>query len=254
MVALNSMTLPEPCPDWALFLDFDGCIVDIAPTPEAVDVPDYLPSLLVALREALGGAVAIVSGRPIEQIDRFLGSAVPAVAGLHGLERRAADGRIVRPHLPQRHLHDVRALLEAFAAARPGTLVEDKTYTLGLHYRLAPSLRDDCRDVVNAALERAPQGWQVIEGKFVFELRPCEANKGTAIDAFMGEAPFLGRTPVFCGDDISDEDGFGVVNGRGGVSIRVGKGLATQAAVQVGTVGALLDWLTRVAGATRASS
>ena len=251
VVAVSSMNLPEPCLDWALFLDFDGCIVDIAPTPEAVDVPDYLPSLLVALREALGGAVAIVSGRPIEQIDRFLGSAVPAVAGLHGLERRVADGGIVRPPVPQRHLHDVRALLEAFAAARPGILVEDKTYTLGLHYRLAPSLRDDCRDVVNAALKVAPQGWQVIEGKCVFELRPCGANKGTAIDAFMGEAPFLGRTPVFCGDDISDEDGFGVVNGRGGVSIRVGTGSATQAAVQVDTVAELLDWLTRVAGATR---
>ena len=248
------MILPEPCPDWALFLDFDGCIVDIAPTPEAVDVPDYLPSLLIALREALGGAVAIVSGRPIEQIDRFLGTAVPAVAGLHGLERRTADGGIVRPPVPQRHLHDVRALLEAFAAARPGILVEDKTYTLGLHYRLAPSLRDDCRDVVNVALERAPQGWQVIEGKCVFELRPCEPNKGTAIDAFMGEAAFLGRTPVFCGDDISDEDGFGVVNERGGVSIRVGKGSATRAAVQVDTVAKLLDWLTRVADATRASS
>ena len=83
---MNSRNLPEPCLDWALFLDFDGCIVDIAPTPEAVDVPDCLPSLLVALREALGGAVAIVSGRPIEQIDGFLGTAVPAVAGLHGLE------------------------------------------------------------------------------------------------------------------------------------------------------------------------
>ncbi|MDE0202021.1 MAG: trehalose-phosphatase [Rhodospirillaceae bacterium] len=245
------MNLPEPCPDWALFLDFDGCIVDIAPTPEAVDVPDRLPSLLVALREALGGAVAIVTGRPIEQIDGFLGTAVPAVAGLHGLERRAADGGIVRPPLPRCDLHVVRAELEAFAAERPGVLVEDKQYTLGLHCRLAPSLRDDCRDVVNATLRHAPQGWQVIEGKFVFEIGPRGHNKGTAIEAFMGEAPFLGRTPVFCGDDITDEDGFEAVNARGGVSIRVGKGSATRAAVQVDTVGELLDWLTRVAGAAR---
>ena len=166
------MTLPEPCLDWALFLDFDGCIVEIAPTPEAVDVPDCLPSLLVALREALGGAVAIVSGRPIEQIDGFLGTAVPAVAGLHGLERRTADGAILRPPLPRDDLDVVRALLEAFAAKRPGILVEDKQYTLALHYRLAPSLRDDCRDVLNAALKDIPQGWQVVEGKFVFEIRP----------------------------------------------------------------------------------
>ena len=234
-----------------MFLDFDGCIVDIAPSPEAVEVPGCLSSLLVKLREALDGAVAIVTGRPIEQIDGFLGTAVPAVAGLHGLERRTADGGIVRPSLPRDDLYAVRALLEEFAAKRPGVLLEDKKYTVALHYRLAPSLRDDCRDVLNAALKDTPQGWQVIEGKFVFEIRPCEHNKGTAIEAFMGEAPFLGRTPVFCGDDITDEDGFEVVNARGGVSIRVGKGAATRAAAQVDTVGELLDWLTRVPGASR---
>ena len=251
MVAVNAMTLPEPRQDWALFLDFDGCIVDIAPTPESVDVPDCLPSLLVALCEAVGGAVAIVSGRPIEQIDGFLGKAVPAVAGLHGLERRTADGGIVRPPLPRNDLRVVRAQLEAFAAAHRGVLVEDKKYTVALHYRLSPSLRDDCREVLNAALKDIPPGWQVIEGKFVFEIRPREPNKGRAIEAFMGEAPFLGRTPVFCGDDITDEDGFEVVNARGGVSIRVGKGSATRAAAQVETVGELLDWLAQVAGATR---
>ena len=128
MVAVNSRTLPEPCPDWALFLDFDGCIVDIGPTPDSVDVPDCLPSLLVALREALGGAVAIVSGRPIERIDGFLGTSVPAVAGLHGLERRTADGGIVRPPLPRNDLRVVRALLEEFAAERPGVLIEDKQF------------------------------------------------------------------------------------------------------------------------------
>ena len=248
---MNSRNLPEPCPDWALFLDFDGCIVDIAPTPESVRVPDCLPPLLVALREALGGAVAIVSGRSIEQIDGFLGTAVPAVAGLHGLERRTADGGIVGPSLPGNELKVVRAMLEEFAAERPGVLVEDKKHTIALHYRLVPSLRDDCRDVLNAALKDIPQGWQVIEGKFVFELRPREATKGTAIEAFMGEAPFIGRTPVFCGDDITDEDGFAVVNARGGVSIRVGNGSATRAAAQVDTVGELLDWLTQLAGAAR---
>ena len=246
---MNARKLPEPSLNWALFLDFDGCIVDIAPTPEAVDVPDCLPSLLVALREALGGAVAIVSGRPIEQIDGFLGTSVPAVAGLHGLERRTADGEIVRPPSPRIDLHVIRAQLEEFAAKHPGVFVEDKKYTLGLHYRLAPSLRDDCRDVLSAALKDTPQDWQVVEGKFVFEIRPREHDKGTAVEAFMGEAPFRGRTPVFCGDDVTDEDGFEVVNAWGGVSIRVGEGSATRAAVQVDTVGELRDWLTRVAGA-----
>ena len=141
-------------------------------------MPDCLPSLLVTLRAALGGAVAIVSGRPIEQIDGFLGAAVPAVAGLHGLERRTADGRIVRPPVASNDLHAARALLQAFAAERPGVLVEDKTHTLALHYRLAPSLRDDCRDVVDAALQDTPQGWRVTEGKCVLEIRPARAHQG----------------------------------------------------------------------------
>ena len=242
------MDLPEPSANWALFLDFDGTIVDIAPTPASVAIPDCLPALLVALGDALGGAVAVVTGRPIAQIDGFLGTAVPAVAGLHGLERRTADGAILHPPFPRDDLQAVRARLQAFAAARPGVLVEDKKYAVALHYRLVPSLKEACRDVVNAALERHMAGWQVVEGKFVFEIRPRHSTKGTAIEAFMSEAPFLGRTAVFCGDDITDEDGFAVVNARGGASIRVGSGSATQAAVQVDTVGELLDWLKRVAG------
>ena len=247
------MNLPEPCPDWALFLDFDGTIVDIAPTPDSVEVPDRLPSLLVALRDALGGAVAIVTGRPIERIDGFLGTAVPAVAGLHGLERRGADGAIVRPPLQPDDLREVLALLRDFAAEHPGVLVEDKTYSVALHYRLAPSSEDACRDLVNAAVERTTSDWRVMEGKCVFEIGPRDSTKGRAIEAFMCEAPFRGRTPVFCGDDSTDEDGFAVVDAQGGVSIRVGRRSATRAAVQVDTVGELLDWLERLTGGGRPS-
>ena len=247
------MNLPEPCPDWALFLDFDGTIVDIAPTPGSVEVPDGLPSLLVALRDALGGAVAIVTGRPIARIDGFLGAAVPAVAGLHGHERRGMDGTILRPPPPGDELQDVRDLLRDFAAEHPGVLVEDKTYSVALHYRLAPSLKDACRGLADAAVERTASGWQVVEGKCVFEIGRRDSTKGTAIEAFMSEAPFRGRTPVFCGDDRTDEDGFAVVNARGGVSIRVGRDPASRAAVQIDTVGELLDWLARLAGGARPS-
>ena len=237
------MNLPEPRPDWALFLDFDGTIVEIAPTPESVQVPDGLPSLLVALHGALDGAVAIVSGRPIGQIDGYLGAAVPAVAGLHGHERRGTDGTIVRSAPPRDDLRDVLAQLQAFAAKHPGVLVEDKTYSVALHYRLAPSLKDACRDLADAAIERTGSGWQVVEGKCVLEIGPRDTTKGHAIEAFMSEAPFRGRTPVFCGDDRTDEDGFAVVNALGGVSIRVGRSAATRAAARVDTVGELLDWL-----------
>lgn len=244
--------LPEPRADWALFLDFDGSIVDIAPTPDAIVVPDTLPPLLLALRETLGGAVAIVTGRPIAQIDFHLGAAVPAVAGLHGLERRRADGGIVRPP-PNDDLRRIRASLEAFAAAHPGILLEDKGYSLALHYRLAPSLEDACRDVVDSALGDGAEGWEILEGKMVFEIRPRGFAKGAAIEAFLGEPPFVGRIPVFCGDDTTDEDGFAAVNARGGVSVRVGDGPVTRAAVRVDTVADLLDWLVRIAGSTRPS-
>ena len=139
-------------------------------------------------------------------------------------------------------------MLGEFAARHPGVLVEDKTYSLALHHRLAPSSRDACRQVLDAALGDGMEGWQVVEGKRVFEIRPGGSTKGTAIEAFMEQAPFLGRRPVFCGDDVTDEDGFAAVNARGGVSVRVGEPAATRAASRVATVGELLDWLTRAAG------
>lgn len=247
--------LPEPRLDWALFLDFDGSLVDIAPTPESIDVPETLPPLLAALREALGDAVAIVTGRPIAQIDDFLGAVVPAVAGLHGFERRAADGAIVRPTRPSRCPRSVRESLREFAARHRGVFVEDKKFAVALHYRLDPSLMDACRDAVNAALAGETEDWQVVEGKFVFDVKPRAVTKGDAVEAFMREAPFRGRTPVFCGDDVTDEDGFAVVNARDGVSVRVGRGgegPATRAAAQADTVGELLDWLGRIAGAAAA--
>lgn len=242
--------LPEPRADWALFLDFDGSIVEIAPTPGAVEVPKTLPPLLRGLRAALGGAVAVVTGRPIAGIDSFLGDAVPAVAGLHGLERRSADGAIVRPPLPGDALRRAVARLEAFAAAHPGVLVEDKTRSVALHYRLAAGSEAACRAAANAALADGLAGWAVAEGKRVFEIRPAGVTKGTAIAAFMAEAPFRGRIPVFCGDDTTDEDGFAAVDALGGIGIRVGEAAPTRAAFEVATVGELLGWLARVAGRT----
>lgn len=252
-MTVRFIDLPEPRPDWALFLDFDGSIVDIAPTPESIDVPENLPLLLAALREALGGAVAIVTGRPIEQIDGFLGAVVPAVAGLHGSERRAADGAIIRPTPPLHCPRNVRASLREFAARHQGVLVEDKKFAVALHYRLNPSLMDACRDAVNTALADETEDWQVVEGKFAFDVKPRAFTKGTAIEAFMREAPFRGRIPVFCGDDVTDEDGFAIVNAQGGVSVRIGEGSATRAAARVDTVEELLDWLARVAGANDAA-
>ncbi len=239
--------LPAPRADWALFLDFDGSIVEIAPTPGAVRVPASLAPLLRGLGAALGGAVAIVTGRPVAEIDGFLGDAVPAVAGLHGLERRGADGALARPAAPGEALRRALARLGDFAAAHPGVLVEDKTYSAALHYRRAPQAAEACREAAEAALAGLMAGWTVAEGKCVVEIRPAGVTKGTAIEAFMREAPFRGRIPVFCGDDATDEDGFAAVAALGGTGIRVGRGAATTASVEVETVAGLLDWLAGVA-------
>ncbi len=249
MVSLRQGNPLEPSVNLALFLDFDGTIVDIAPTPESISVPENLPSLLVALYEALGEAVAIITGRSIKQIDDLLDCAIPAIAGLHGLERRTTTGHIVRPDLPLDDLQRVRRRLQEFATEHEGVIVEDKKYAVALHYRHAPSLADACRDVMNAALKDNMDGWQAIEGKFIFDMRPRDSSKGAAIKEFMCEAPFRGRMPIFCGDDIADEDGFAVVNALGGLGILVGNRSHTQAAVRVDTVEHLLDWLTKVIGA-----
>ena len=156
-------------------------------------MPDTLAPLLRGLRAALGGAVAVVSGRPVAEIDSFLGDAVPAVAGLHGLERRGADGGLLRAPAPGEGLRRALARLGAFAAAHPGVIVEDKTHSVALHYRLAPEAEDACREAAEAALDDLMAGWTVAAGKCVFEIRPAGVTKGSAIRAFMGEAPFRGR-------------------------------------------------------------
>ncbi|MDE0061103.1 MAG: trehalose-phosphatase, partial [Defluviicoccus sp.] len=138
--------------------------------------------------------------------------------------------------------------LGAFAAAHPGVIVEDKTYSVALHCRLAPAAEEACREAAHAALADGLTGWTVAAGKRVFEIRPAGVTKRTAIEGFMAEAPFRGRIPVFCGDDVTDEDGFAAVEAMGGIGIRVGRGVATKASVEIATVGELLDWLAGVAG------
>lgn len=251
---MNDTALPTPRQDWALFLDFDGCIVEIAPTPHSVEVPARLLPLLDDLRCTFGDAVAIVTGRSIAQIDDFFGTTIPAVAGLHGFERRITDGSIVRPSAPDGSLQNARNVLEEFAANHQGVFVEDKEFAVALHYRLNPELKQACRDAVSAAVAGITNRWQVVEGKCIFDIKPRSYTKGTAIEAFMAEPPFAGRIPVFCGDDVTDEDGFAAVNARGGISIRVGNSADTLAGLQVETVSELLDWLERIANIIRTAS
>jgi trehalose 6-phosphate phosphatase len=216
------MTLVEILyPSCALFLDFDGTMVDIAPQPQAVEVPQPLISVLHELAGYLEGAVAVISGRPIEQLDAFLAPLRLPVAGVHGSERRSADGAI---HLLGTHpLGEVEQAANALVAQHPGLLVENKRGSLALHYRQHPELEDLCVRTMQKAVEASP-GMTLLRGKMVVEAKPGGASKGRSIEAFLAEPPFAGRTPVFIGDDITDEVGFSTVQRLGGIGIKVGEG------------------------------
>lgn len=208
-------------PSCALFLDFDGTLVDIAPQPEAVVVPAGLRDTLERLRQYLGGAAAVISGRPIEQIDSFLMPLVLPAAGVHGAERRNADGELVL--LSTHPLQLVEAAAGELAARHPELRIENKRGSIAVHYRQAPQLEALCVQTMQAAVEQSP-GLTLLRGKMVVEAKPGGASKGRAIEAFMQEAPFKGRTPVFIGDDLTDEVGFSTVQRLGGMGIKVGEG------------------------------
>jgi len=237
------LTLPAPRADWALFLDFDGTLVDIAAHPDAVTVSPALHGLLRTLTETLNGAVAIISGRSLEGLDALLDGALPAMAGIHGLERRDGQGQVYRPVDRTESFADARAALQAFVEQHPGTTLEDKGNALTLHYRGAPELAGAAETLLRAQCDALGEEFRLLHGKQVLELKPAGHHKGTVVEAFLAEAPFAGRTPVFLGDDVTDEDAFAVVNRLGGHSIRVGTDRATAARYQLSSVNAALEWL-----------
>ncbi len=209
------------CPSCALFLDFDGTMVDIAPQPEAVRVPQPLIDSMAWLHAYLNGAVAIISGRTIEQIDAFLHPLRLPVAGVHGAERRTAGGALNRMAAPP--LDTVQAAAAALVHAHPALRMEHKGSSIALHYRQAPELEALCLDAMQAAVQASP-GLTLLRGKMVAEAKPVGASKGRAVEDFLGEAPFTGRVPLFIGDDITDEIGFSTVQRLGGLGIKVGEG------------------------------
>ncbi|MQA64684.1 MAG: trehalose-phosphatase [Alphaproteobacteria bacterium] len=237
--------LPLPTPDalWAFFLDVDGTLGDIAPTPSAVVIADHVPDTLTRLAALSGGAVALVSGRTITEVDRLFAPLHLPVAGLHGLERRNAADRISRPVTNPAPLESTRHALQDFASAHPGTLVEDKGISIALHFRGAAGAEKEAEGLVTALLARHGAALELQRGKMVLELRPRGADKGTAIRAFMAEPPFAGRIPVFVGDDVTDEAGFATINDLDGISIRVGDGTDTCARYVGASVAAIHRWL-----------
>ncbi|MDD9983957.1 MAG: trehalose-phosphatase [Gammaproteobacteria bacterium] len=232
---------------WALFLDFDGTLIDIAMTPDSVVVPPKLRGILAACIEAFGGAVAIVSGRPISTLDALLDPLKLPAAGLHGLELRMPDGTVEEAAHRTSGLAGLRARFRALAREDARLVVEDKGSSLALHFRRAPERERELRELV-AGVATPHDSHHVMHGKMVLEVRPAHADKGSAIARFLETSPFAGRKPVFAGDDITDEDGFAVVNRHGGISIKVGAG-ESAAACRVLDVASLHDWLAGIARA-----
>jgi trehalose 6-phosphate phosphatase len=235
---------PAPRRDWALFLDFDGTLTELAPSPDAVSVDPALPHVLAQLERELGGALAVVSGRPLAEIDAFMGVVLPG-AGVHGLELR--EQRDCAPHPPPDNgaAAAVHRALKSMVADDPRLILEEKPGAVALHYRRAPERESECRAAMRTALAGV-SGLHLIDGKMVLEAKPGHVNKGYAISRLMGVEPFAGRIPVFAGDDRTDEDGFEVVNALKGVTIKIGPG-ESRAKYRVASVEEFLVWLEDIA-------
>lgn len=234
--------LPDFALRWAFFLDVDGTLAQLARTPDAVTIEPEVLATIGRLMAVNDGAVALITGRAIADIDGLFAPLQLPVAGQHGIERRSANGRLTRHADVARRLDTARAALAEFAAAHEGLIFEDKGETLALHYRRAPALQPVVRRFMDAQMDQLDGGFTLQWGKMVFEIRPSGQDKGTAIGEFMQEPPFAGRLPVFIGDDKTDEDGFAVVNRLGGHAIKVGRGV-TAAPWRLSGAAAVSAWL-----------
>lgn len=249
---MSTEPLPDPASlfagvDLALFTDIDGTLIELAETPDQVVVSPGLPKTLKRLNQGLGGAVALVTGRRLEDIDRLFGPLPLTAAGQHGLERRDAHGAVTQLPVDRRLMTAIADKLRDFAARHPGTEVEDKGLTIALHYRNAVDAEQPARRFVSDALHGLGGALSLHDGKKVLEVKPHGVDKGTAVRDMMGAQPFAGRMPVFIGDDVTDEDGFAVVNDLGGISIEVGHREPTVAQYRIADVDASLALLTWIA-------
>jgi trehalose 6-phosphate phosphatase len=255
----DPLARPEAAARWALFLDVDGTLLAFQGRPEAVQLHASLRDVLAELAHRMDRAVALVSGRTLSDLDRLQAPLSLPAAGLHGLERRRADGASVQGQ-EGAALDHIRMGLGELVGGYAALWLEDKGRALAVHYRADPGLRDmvlACVRALCAAEGTGPDGGDgadggddadglmILDGKMVCEIKPRHADKGSAIRAFMAEPPFAGRVPVFLGDDVTDEDGFKAVNALGGLSIRVGEG-ATVAVYRLPDEPAVEAWLGRV--------
>jgi trehalose 6-phosphate phosphatase len=233
--------VPTLAADSCLFLDLDGTLLDLRDDPATIRADAALLELLTACAAHLGGALAIISGRPIADLDACFEPRRFAAAGIHGVERRSAAGVMTALPVDEARLHDVAAQLRAAMEDLPMSQLEDKYASLALHWRRAPQHASALRRLAAHTLQQLGPAFRLLEGNCVVELLPRAANKGEAVRAFLREAPFQGRRPVFVGDDLTDVPGFAAARAAGGYGIVVGE--RVQAEYRFDDVDAVRTWL-----------
>lgn len=241
---LPSLDQIEPS-STSFFIDFDGTLAAIVDRPEQVVIEDRVRDAVERLQRGTGNAIAIVSGRPIAQLDTLLAPFRPQLAGVHGLEFRDGEGHVTRAPFDAALLDEMVAAAQGFTQAHEGLIAESKPGSVSIHYRLRPDLGEAARAFAAELHQRFP-GSELLNGKMVAELRFGGRSKADAVSHFQARAPFSGRTPVFIGDDVTDEDGFRRAAELGGYGIKVGAG-RSMAAYRAIDIAALWDWLDALA-------
>ena len=221
-------SVPPLAADNCLFLDLDGTLLALRDDPATIRADAALLALLENCSQRLGGALAIISGRPITDIDTCFEPLRFAAAGIHGLERRGADGATTTQPVDAARLHDAARHLRKELEAMPMSQLEDKGASLALHWRRSPQDAAALRDLATHTLQQLGPAFRLLEGNCVVELLPRGANKGVAVRAFLDEPPFIGRKPVFVGDDLTDLPGFAAAREAGGYGIAVGSRVSAQ--------------------------
>jgi trehalose 6-phosphate phosphatase len=242
--------LPLIAPDWAVFLDIDGTLLDYAPTPDSVRVPPLLRETLAALGDELGGALALVTGRRIADVDRIFAPLHLPVAGQHGAEARRGKSQCVFAPVSTA-LEALLAPVYVFAAKHPAIHIEDKGLSAAVHYRGAEVERDALARLLEEAMASSGADFKLLPGHLVFDVIQRSVNKGSALNWFMTEPPFISRVPLFAGDERTDEDGFAAALARGGYAVRVGPPGDSIASWNLRAPQDLREWLHRSVTALR---
>ena len=244
-VTLPAPPRPQPTDRWALFLDVDGCLLEFADDPAAVVVSPALHALLRTLQQRLDGALALVSGRGVQDLERLFHAPPWTLAGLHGYELRHADGRRREIAVNPQDQARMRAAVQALAARLDGVQLEDKQHAMALHCRRNPDRLPALREAAQAVAATLP-GYELQPGNLVMEFKPAGMDKGRVVEELMQAPPFAGRTPVYLGDDLTDEHAFAAANRAGGISVRVGSREPSQARFTLPSPRAVHAWLDQV--------